>query len=63
MSDYKRLTERDENGQPYFDGCLHCDLESDCGLCPYWESGLNRLVIPMWNVANMQIMRIVIATA
>ena len=41
--EYKRLTERAENGKPYFDGCLHCDLESDCGLCPYFESGLNRL--------------------
>ena len=40
---YERLTEKAENGKPYFDGCLHCDLESDCGLCPYWESGLNRL--------------------
>lgn len=39
----KRLTERAGNGKPYFDGCLHCDLESDCGLCPYWEGGLNRL--------------------
>jgi hypothetical protein len=43
MMKYERLTERAENGKPYFDGCLHCDLESDCGLCPYWESGLNRL--------------------
>ena len=40
---YKRLTEKAENGKPYFEGCLSCDLESDCGLCPYWESGLNRL--------------------
>lgn len=43
MSDYKRLTKRAENGEPYFDGCLSCDLKSDCGLCPYWESGINRL--------------------
>ena len=41
--EYKRLTRKAENGEPYFDGCLRCDLESDCGLCPYWESGLNRL--------------------
>lgn len=40
---YERVTERAENGKPYFDGCLHCDLESDCGLCHYWGSGLNRL--------------------
>jgi hypothetical protein len=41
--EYKRLTEKAENGKPYFDGCLKCDLESDCGLCPYFASGLNRL--------------------
>lgn len=40
---YERLTEKAENGKPYFDGCLRCDLESDCGLCPYWASGLDRL--------------------
>ena len=41
--EYERLTRKAENGTPYFDGCLSCDLESDCGLCPYFESGINRL--------------------
>ena len=40
---YERFTKRAENGKPYFDGCLSCDLESDCGLCSYFESGINRL--------------------
>jgi hypothetical protein len=43
MMKYERLTEKAENGKPYFDGCLRCDLESDCGLCSYWASGLDRL--------------------
>ena len=41
--EYERLTRKADNGTPYFDGCLCCDLESDCGLCPYWESGIKRL--------------------
>ena len=40
---YERLTRKADDGTPYFDGCLCGDLESDCGLCPYWESGINRL--------------------
>lgn len=41
--EYKRSTERAENGEPYFDGCLTCDFERDCGLCPYWVSGIRQL--------------------
>lgn len=41
--EYKRLTGKSECGYNNLDACLNCDLEMDCGLCPYWAKALDRL--------------------
>lgn len=40
---YERLTGKSECGYNNLDACLNCDLEMDCGLCPYWAKALDRL--------------------
>ena len=40
---YDRLTEKSECGYNTLNGCFNCDLEMDCGLCPYWTKALDRL--------------------
>lgn len=40
---YERLTGKSECGYNNLDACLNCDLEMDCGLCPYWAEALDRL--------------------
>ena len=41
--EYKRLTGKSEGGYNNLSACLNCDLEMDCGLCPYWAKALDRL--------------------
>ena len=41
--EYDRLTGKSECGYNNLDACLNCDLEMDCGLCPYWAKALDRL--------------------
>lgn len=41
--EYERLTGKSECGYNNLDACLNCDLEMDCGLCPYWAKALDRL--------------------
>lgn len=40
---YTRLTGKSECGYSNLNACLNCDLEMDCGLCPYWAKALDRL--------------------